>query len=146
MELDHLWRKVRELLTSQRLAVLCSDLAGTPYCNLVAFAATADLKTILFATTRASRKYRNLQKNSAVSLLIDNRSNDPADFHRAVAITVMGGADLNAPAEESLKTLFLEKHPHLEPFLASPTVSLIMIPVDSYILVERFQDVKILKP
>jgi nitroimidazol reductase NimA-like FMN-containing flavoprotein (pyridoxamine 5'-phosphate oxidase superfamily) len=146
MASKHLWDDIRGLFESQPLAVLSSDCEGAPYSNLVAFAATEDLKGILFATTRASRKYRNIEANSAVCLLVDNRSNDPADFHRAMAVTALGSVDLQSTTDEKLNALFLSRHPHLCDFLASPTVSLLMLNVDRYILVQRFQDVKVLRP
>ncbi len=48
---------LKELFTSQRLAVLATQNKGEPYGNLIAFMATDDLKHVLFATTRATRKY-----------------------------------------------------------------------------------------
>jgi len=48
--------EVRTLLASQRFAALSTQEKDHPYMNLVAFAETSDLRTILFATTRATRK------------------------------------------------------------------------------------------
>ncbi len=62
---------IRELLVSQRLAVLSTQDHGQPYINLIAFAATDDLKYLYFATNRATRKYANLMADSRASLLID---------------------------------------------------------------------------
>jgi len=76
-----------ELFSAQKLAVLGTHQAGQPYGSLVAFAATPDLKSLLFATTRATRKFANLQADSRVSMVFDNRSNRVADFRKAVAAT-----------------------------------------------------------
>ena len=76
---------IRNLLESQRLAVLSTQNHGQPYCNLIAIAAADDLKYLLFATTRATRKYANLMADSRVAVLVDNRRNDPADFTGAAA-------------------------------------------------------------
>jgi len=78
---------LRELFSSQSLAVLATQDRGEPYGNLVAFAATEDLKHLLFATTRATRKYNNLTKNPRIAMVIDNRSNREEDFQRAMAAT-----------------------------------------------------------
>ena len=83
---------ILELLASQRLAVLSTQTQGQPYSNLVAFAVTPDLKYLLFATTRATRKFANLLADSRVSLLLDNRTNEEADFAEAAALTVLGQA------------------------------------------------------
>ena len=68
------------LLLSQHLAVLSTYYDGQPYSNLVAFAATNDLKHILFATSRNTRKYDNLCENKKVAMLIDSRKNETSDF------------------------------------------------------------------
>jgi nitroimidazol reductase NimA-like FMN-containing flavoprotein (pyridoxamine 5'-phosphate oxidase superfamily) len=55
-------------------AVLATDDDRKPYTSLINFALTPDDKTIIFATPRATRKYRNMIKTKSVALLIDNRS------------------------------------------------------------------------
>jgi hypothetical protein len=57
-EIAEVWTIVRELLESQRLAVLSTQGQVQPYSNLVAFAATPDLKYLIFATARATRDKR----------------------------------------------------------------------------------------
>ncbi|HSB07022.1 MAG TPA: pyridoxamine 5'-phosphate oxidase family protein, partial [Thermodesulfobacteriota bacterium] len=74
---------LKDLFFSQRLAVLATQSQGEPYGNLVAFVATNDLKHLLFATTRATRKYANMSENPRVAMVMDNRSNQEADFHQA---------------------------------------------------------------
>jgi len=86
-------QQLKTLLARQRLAVLATHWSGQPYSSLVSFAATADLKDILFATTRATRKYPNLSADARVALLIDNRSNKESDIQKAVAVTATGNAE-----------------------------------------------------
>ena len=83
---------IRNLLESQKLAVLSTQNHGQPYCNLIAIAATDDLKYLLFATTRATRKYANLMADSRVAVLVDNRQNNLTDFAAAAALTALGKA------------------------------------------------------
>jgi len=141
---------VQELLNSQRLAVLAtlmSDQLGRPYSNLIAFATTDDLKEILFATTRATRKFSNLIEDPRVSLLIDNRSNQETDFGEASAVTILGTAEevLNSERESYLQ-LFLKKHPYLKEFVTAPTCALIRVKVEKFILVTQFQEVREIYP
>ena len=134
---------IRNLLESQRLAVLSTQNHGQPYCNLIAIAATDDLKYLLFATTRATRKYANLMADSRVAVLVDNRQNDPADFTEAAALTALGTAwELQGVERQQFLTVYLEKHPYLEAFAASPTCALFRVRVDKYIVVTRFQEVR----
>jgi putative heme iron utilization protein len=139
--------QVRELFRTQGLAVLSTQGEGQPYSSLVAFAATPGLDELLFATTRTTRKYSNLATEPRVSFLIDNRSNREADFHEAMAATAVGRAREAAGANlADLRRIYLAKHPYLEDFLAAPTCALIQVRVEAYYVVERFQDVRILRP
>ena len=78
---------LRTLFDGQRLAVLATHSEGQPYCSLVAFVPSDDLRDLVFATTRATRKFANMQGDERVALLVDSRSNCDEDFHRAVAAT-----------------------------------------------------------
>jgi nitroimidazol reductase NimA-like FMN-containing flavoprotein (pyridoxamine 5'-phosphate oxidase superfamily) len=134
---------IRNLLDSQKLAVLATQNHGQPYVNLVAFAATADLKYILFATTRATRKFANLLADPRVALLVDNRKNDVADFAEAAALTALGKAwELHGSERQQFLEVYLKKHPHLQEFVNAPTCAFLRIKVDKYIVVRQFQDVQ----
>jgi nitroimidazol reductase NimA-like FMN-containing flavoprotein (pyridoxamine 5'-phosphate oxidase superfamily) len=137
---------LHELFDTQRLAVLGTHSGGQPYGNLVAFAATDDLKNLLLATTRASRKFANMTADARVSMLIDNRSNKVADFRKAVAVSATGKArEVRGREREKFVELYLAKHPHLRDFVSSPTCALLTVRVDKYYLVYRFQNVLELK-
>jgi nitroimidazol reductase NimA-like FMN-containing flavoprotein (pyridoxamine 5'-phosphate oxidase superfamily) len=134
---------IKNLLESQQLAVLSTQNHGQPYCNLIAIAATDDLKYLLFATTRATRKYANLMADSRVALLVDNRRNEVADFTEAAALTALGKAwEVQGAERQQFLKVYLEKHPHLEEFVTGPTCALLRVKVDRYIVVTRFQEVR----
>ena len=131
------------LLETQRSAALATQERGQPYISLMAFAATPDLKTIVLATDRYTRKYANLMVEPRVALLVDNRGNVPADTLEAVAVTVLGEAAEAAPAErEHLLALLVERHPHLKAFATAATSALIAVRVATYIVVQRFEEVR----
>ena len=133
---------IHDLCAAQRLAVLATDMGGHPYANLVAFAASDDLRQLVFATTRATRKFANLSRNGGVALLIDNRSNSAADFQDAVAVTAIGTArELAAEERPPHQIRYLARHPSLAEFVAAPTCALFVIEVARYCLVSRFQNV-----
>jgi nitroimidazol reductase NimA-like FMN-containing flavoprotein (pyridoxamine 5'-phosphate oxidase superfamily) len=134
--------KISDLLSQQRLAALSTQRDGQPYSSLMAFAATADLKNIVVATSKSTRKHQNIIQESRVSLLIDNRSNSENDFHGAMAATVLGKAQIIEDSErQDYLELYLSKHPYLEKFMASPTTAFFRIKVYHYLLVSRFQNV-----
>ncbi len=131
-----------ELCSSQRLGVLGTHHAGQPYGSLVAFAVTSDLKILVFATTRATRKFANLQSDPRVSMVLDNRANRVADFRKAVAATVLGQAkEARGKERKKLAEIYLAKHPHLKDFVDSPNCALMKMQVEVYYLVSRFQNV-----
>jgi heme iron utilization protein len=133
----------RRLLESQKLAVLSTQDHGQPYSNIVAIAATDDLRYLIFATNRATRKYANLMADSRVAMLVDNRRNDVSDFTAAAALTALGKAwELQGVERQQFLKVYLAKHPYLEEFVAGPTCALLRVKVDKYIVVSRFQDVR----
>lgn len=135
-------QQIASLLGSQQLTVLSTQREGQPYSSLMAFAFTPDLANIAVATGKSTRKHQNLMQESRVSLLIDNRSNSESDFHAAMAVTVIGKAQLiKQPERLEYEEIYLQRHPYLEKFLASPTTAFVKIAVSHYILVSRFQDV-----
>lgn len=135
-------QRIKKLFTSQKLAVLSTNNQGQPYASLVAFEVSADLKNIYFATTRATRKYRNIANEPRVAFLIDSRTNRENDFHEAIAVTACGRAvELDKEAAHESRIRYLTKHPYLSEFVGSPTCAFFAVVVESYSLVERFQQV-----
>lgn len=133
---------LKKLFTTQRFAVLATQKDGRPYTNLVAFAVTEDLKCLLFATPRATRKFANLTNNAQVAMMIDNRENKAADLHDAVAVAAMGTAEeVVDPEKEALLKVYVSKHPHLEAFARAPSCALLKICVKRYDIAGRFQNV-----
>lgn len=138
---------IHNLLSSQRLAVLSTQMSGRPYSNLVAFAANENLKEIFFATTRTTRKFANVIAEPRVSLLVDNRSNEETDFGETSAVTVLGAAaEVLGPERENYLQIYLKKHPYLEEFVSAPTCALMRIKVEKFIMVTRFQEVREVYP
>jgi nitroimidazol reductase NimA-like FMN-containing flavoprotein (pyridoxamine 5'-phosphate oxidase superfamily) len=139
---ETLVQQVRKLLQSQQLAVLATHSKGQPYASLVAFVATDDLKEIYFVTSRSTRKYANLTGDPRVALLVDSRSNEASDFHRATAATVVGEArEADDSEKDAIARVYLSKHPHLKDFVQSPTCALLKVRASTYYLVSTFQNV-----
>jgi len=133
---------LKDLFSSQRLAVLATQNRRQPYGNLVAFMATDDLKHLLFATTRATRKYANISRNPRIAMVVDNRSNQEADFHQAAAVTATGVVkEVEGPEKARFQKLYLSRHPYLKEFVSSPTCALLKMEVETYYVVNRFQNV-----
>ena len=94
---------LKDLFDSQPLAVLATQGDGQPYTNLVAFAFSRNLKSLFFATTQSTRKFANLSAEPRVSMLVDNRTNNPSDFRWAKAVTVTGSSTPSERLRRSTK-------------------------------------------
>jgi len=131
------------LLASQRFAVLSTQSPQGPHASLIAFWAAQDLRHLVFATMRATRKFAHLSADPRVAFLFDDRSNRDVDVSLATAVTATGRAQevteehVWRVAAESL----LSRHPQLASFVASPGCALVQVVVERYLVVTRFQDV-----
>jgi heme iron utilization protein len=140
---DLMKQELVQLFKSQKLAVLSThDHDGQPYASLIAFAAGGDLKELYFVTPRATRKFANMHADPRVALLVDSRSNQDADIHRAIAATSVGkAAEVADDEREEVLKLFFAKHPQLEEFAKSPSCALIRVTVATHYVVSSFQKV-----
>jgi nitroimidazol reductase NimA-like FMN-containing flavoprotein (pyridoxamine 5'-phosphate oxidase superfamily) len=146
MNEEQVRERVRVLLASQPLAVLATVMDGQPHCNLVAFAHTDDMRCVLFATARGTRKYESLVQHPVISMLVDSRTNRPSDFDQAEAVTIDGRArDLGAEKARFLDQ-YLRKHGTLQDFASEPDTALICLQVTRFKYVTQFQQVRIVHP
>ena len=125
---------LKEVIGTQYFAVLNSLGNGLPYSNLVSFAIGEDLRSLIFVTDRNTRKYKNIQENGNISLLIDNRTNQPSDVLQAIAITVIGTAREETENRSSLQAVFLTRHPHLQQFADNSNNAMILVTISEYII------------
>ena len=141
-EQKHAWRDIREILDTQRFAVLSTHAEGQPYASLVAFAATDDLQQVLFCTPRATRKYANISCDPRGAMLFHTSRNAAVDCDQAMSVTVIGITVeiLNGP-KQARAAVFLAKHPELADFVGDPKNALMALDISEYHLVRRFQDV-----
>jgi uncharacterized pyridoxamine 5'-phosphate oxidase family protein len=125
---------LKQVVRTQYFAVLSSVGKEQPYSNLVSFAISDDLKLLFFVTGRKTRKYKNIQENNNISLLIDNRTNQPVDIKRAIAITVIGTAKEEIDPKSNLREIFLKRYPQLLEFIDDPNNAFILVTVREYII------------
>lgn len=144
-------QRIAQLLSAQLVGVLatnqCTGQLEQPYTSLMAFAHTSDLRYLIIATLKETQKHANLLQNASLSLLIDNRCNSFADYQQAVAISVIGRAEvIPIDANPPMQALFLAKHPQLQGFVAKPECALLRISVACYRVVSEFQATEVYQP
>jgi general stress protein 26 len=135
--------KIKELLDSQKYAVIASQKDNIPYTNLVAFASSQGLGSIFFATRRDTTKFLNMLNNPCVSVLIDNRKNLSSDIKNAIAVSAEAQAKSVRKDKEKLKKMLKEKHPELSNFLNEPDCELFELEIKKYFFVDKFNNKQI---
>ena len=134
--------RLKKLFRSQKLGVLATQQKKNPYTNLIAFSSSDDMRQIVFATAKTTRKFENMISNSNVSFFIDNRSNKAADFRKAMGVTAVGSVrQIRKNKNSTMMKCYLQKHPQLASFLDSKSCAFLCIDVKSIYIVERFQNV-----
>jgi nitroimidazol reductase NimA-like FMN-containing flavoprotein (pyridoxamine 5'-phosphate oxidase superfamily) len=113
--------RLNALDKNQLHAVLATESDGQPYTSMIAYALTPDMKGIIFATPKKTRKYKNISKNNRVSILIDTRSNTKRDYTGAESLTILGNALLVRKGKKwsELARVLIGKHPELNEFINS---------------------------
>jgi heme iron utilization protein len=137
--------RLKSLDKTQLHAVLATEAEGQPYTSLIAYALTPDMKGVLFVTPKNTRKYKNIMKNSRVSLLIDTRSNTKKDYMDAEAVTILGNAVSVRKGEKrsELADIFLKKHQGLREIINSSETAFILVEINVCMHVTHFQSVSI---
>ena len=137
---------LKDVFAAQRFCVLATQGHGQPYGSLVAFAETDDLRQIVFATNRDTRKFSNLVSEPRVAVVIDSRSNSDVDLRTAVAVTALGPAhEAVGDEKKRLAQMYLAKHPGLAGFIGAPRMAICAVRVEDYI-VARFSGVTRMQP
>ena len=138
--------RMKVLNAEEYFAVLATDDGRRPYTSLVVYAFTPDMKKIIFATPKNTRKYTNIIHSANVAFLIDNRSKGKKNLLGTEAITIIGMAKpvRKGKAWTELAKIFLMKHPDFEEFINSPSTALIAVDITQCVHVNRFQTVSVL--
>ncbi len=63
---------IRRVLERNRLAVLATQRNGQPHASIIAFTPLEGLRFLAFATYRDTLKYKSIQENRRVAILIED--------------------------------------------------------------------------
>ena len=130
---------MKEVIRSQDMCVLATVSGDKPHCSLMAYIPDKDCRNIYLVTHRDTSKYRNINKNPSVSILIDTRLIDMGEKRRrAKALTANGVAERIANQDERLSILadFLEQHRHLKDFASHADAEVLAVRIQSLQLLD----------
>lgn len=136
--------KILGLAQGQLFGVLCTQNNEQPYGSMIGFALSNDLKNAVFATPKATRKYKNLTNCKNVALVVNNREKHPSDLMKIQAFTATGKVEeiLEYNSQSSWVQMLINKQSYLSEFLESPTTALFRIKIIRYFYVCSFQEVR----
>ena len=132
-------QKVRALIRDQDTCVLATASENRPHCSLMAYAHDDSCSEIYLMTLKDSRKYQNMLKNPAVSLLIDTRKDTLKSDHTAtVALTLSGRFQeiIKDNEPERIRRALSRRHPGLKDFFENPEQVPARIIIESILLLE----------
>ncbi|MEJ5365885.1 MAG: pyridoxamine 5'-phosphate oxidase family protein [Desulfosoma sp.] len=126
------------LLKANDMCVLATCRDQRPHCSLMAYVTDEEGLTVYMATRRDTTKFRNVQENPRVSLLVDTRLQGGADRARIQSLTVEGlYTPLHDAGEESrVRDVLRRRHPHIHGLLDHPLSVLMPVKVLSFLLLD----------
>ena len=135
--------EMKRLCLAQPFAVLATQGEGQTYASLISFAISDNLRHIIFSTPSRTRKFNLLSGNEKVSIMVDNRSENPDSINLICAVTITGQAKVLGNPKEIQKwgRILTAKHNYLQKFVESPTSNLILVEATRFFYVRRFQEV-----
>ncbi len=130
---------IKTLINSTDICVLSTVSDGIPHCSLMSYVTDDACREFYMITLAGTKKYRNLQGNSAVSLLIDTRGEDVYPNLKDIkALTVSGVfKKLEDPSEEErILQQLLKRHPHLREFAESGDAKIFAVRAKTFQLLD----------
>jgi nitroimidazol reductase NimA-like FMN-containing flavoprotein (pyridoxamine 5'-phosphate oxidase superfamily) len=130
---------IKTLIKSKDICVLSTVSDGEPHCSLMSYVTDDECREFYMITLPATKKYRNLEGNSAASLLIDTREDDRDRKRQDIrALTVRGV--FRSIGEKGKEAVVLQKllqrHPHLKEFAESGEAKVFAVRARSFQLLE----------
>lgn len=128
--------RVKEMLVDNSLCVLCTVSKDLPYCSLMTYILSDDLKTVYMVTDRKSRKFRNLLENTTVSLLVDNRQKLAFPSEESVASVTFEGVlkHLDPLQIDVIRMQLVKRHEELKNILNNSDCVIFGIELKSFLL------------
>lgn len=119
---------VEDLLHTQQTIVLATCKDNAPYCSLMCFLPIADEHSLLLVTARESAKFKNIQANSEVSLLLSSEISFTSGQPSGKAVTFLGQtAEVSQDERASLERAFIARFSGLASFARSPDSAFIRV-------------------
>ncbi len=133
---------IKEMIETELFGVLATKGDTECYTSLISFACDDNFKTLVFATPIKTKKYTMIEKNTNVSILVDNRSSNIKSLNDIAAVTSLGQARILEDKKEIQKwsKLLIDKHSYLDEFISAETTAVVLVEISKYLYVSSFQE------
>lgn len=132
--------KITRLIVDQDMCVLATVSENRPHCSLMVYTPSQDGKRIFMVTSRSTKKYNNLLRNSSVSLLIDDRHGSSREETRALTLTGTCAPMAEGEDKERARSALVERHAHLSKFAAHPDSDILEMVVESVLMLQGLSE------
>jgi nitroimidazol reductase NimA-like FMN-containing flavoprotein (pyridoxamine 5'-phosphate oxidase superfamily) len=134
---------IEEILKASRFAVLATEGDGHPHASLIAITPFGKISQLIFATYRNTRKYRNLEHNNKVAVLIEGEYVNMNGLNESVVLTIIGHTEeISISDNEAAYQAHLKRHPEMGSFMLSSDCAIIMVIARSYQVVYGIDDIR----
>jgi len=126
---------MKNFVKENNTCVLATCLDHQPHCSLMAYAPDTEGTTLFMITQTQTKKFRNMEQNDRVSLLIDSRVRAVQDGSRPQALTVSGRYQpvTDVQEAEKIRRRIVETHPHLKNLADAPEAQVIAVKAVSFL-------------
>lgn len=132
--------KIKKLVQNADICVLATTGAEGPHTSLMTYLSAPDVSELYLVTSTKSLKYKNLEGDPRVSLLVDTREADRRGATRAITITGRAYVITDAIRKSALLADIRRSRPHLDSLLVQPELALIGVRVLAFQLLDGVQD------
>ena len=105
---------------------------------------SSDLKYIVFATPINTGKFKLIAAEENIAVLVDDRSSHKDSINEISALTIIGKGKILDDENEIYKwaKLLTEKHPNLNTFVKAQSTAIVLVDVEKYLYVKKFQEMR----
>ncbi len=128
--------KIKTLIRENDICVLATLGSNGPHTSLMAYICSTDCTEIYLVTPVKTLKYRNLESNATVSLLVDTREKESRQNIQALTITGKAHIIRDAGKINAVRSKIQQRHAHLRELLDQPDIAFICVSVETYQLLD----------
>lgn len=133
---------IKKICDDQAFGVLSTQGTHGSYSSLISFSINEDYSKLVFATPINTKKIDQIKHTNGVSILIDNRNDNPHKINDIVGVTLTGKAHIvRKENQDQWIKLLTDKHEYLKGFAEADSTVIVMIDISKYYFVSSFQEV-----